>query len=104
MSFWAKIKLITSNIWTFIEPTVRWLGSKTGMILTNAAMTAIKQVAANPEIVKKGNLAMRQAAFDIIVTVAKQEGKQLGIDFLEHQVNKAIEDAVFNNKAEEEGK
>jgi hypothetical protein len=101
MSFWEKFKLLTNSIWEFIKPTVKWLGSRTGGILMDAAISACQQVAANPNIVKSGNLAMRQAAFDIIVNTAKTQGKQLGVDFLEHQVNTLIELEVSKIKAKE---
>lgn len=102
MSFWEKFKILTNNIWEFIKPTVKWLGTRTGGIIMNAAFSACKQVASNPDIVKSGNLAMRQAAFNIIVDTAKAQGKQLGVDFLEHQVNSVIELQVAKLKAKEE--
>lgn len=91
MTYWERIKVVCSSVWKTVEPTVKWLMTRTGSIIADLALTAVTQVAKNPDLLKKGNLSARQAAFDIVVSQAKQKGLELGADFAERHVNKMIE-------------
>lgn len=98
MSFSARIKLVFSSIWTFLEPFVKLFVSSAGQILSSVALDAVKMVAADPSMLKSGGLEKRQAAFNIIVASLKAKGIEASTSI----INAAIEAAVQKVKGDEE--
>lgn len=86
---WEKIKIMSSNVWSFVLPFVRQMLKDSGPILMDIAMAAVLQVASGTS-----NLEKRQKAFEII----KTELMKKGIVFGESMINAAIEIAVVKSK------
>lgn len=97
MSFTAKIKLVLSKIWDFLEPFIKIFLSSTGQILAGVALDVVKQIAADPSMLGSGNLDKRQAAFERI----KAELLNRGLEASTSVINAAIEAAVQKLKEEE---
>ena len=92
-TFVEKLKLFTSNIWTFLEPFIETLLSSAGQALANAAITAVTSVAQDPGLLTDD--AKRQAAFQAIVKDLAGKGIQMGVS----TINAALETAVLKMKA-----
>lgn len=96
MSFWQKMKIVMSGIWSFLEPFVKIFVSKIGATLASSAMqavTAVSQYAIDNDEDK------RQKAFNIIVSDLKGKGIQVGVDVTTSMINSAIECAVQRLKS-----
>ena len=90
MTFWEKIKFISSKAFEFLLPFIKILLSQAGMILAESAMKAVTTMS----LTDLSNDAKRVAAFDSIMSDLKAKGITLGTSV----INSAIETAVLNLK------
>lgn len=98
MSFTAKIKLVLSKIWDFLEPFIKIFLSSTGQILGGVALQVVADIAKDTSIVTDED--KRKAAFDKIVVDLKGKGIELGLQVTTSMINSAIEVAVQKLKNE----
>ena len=94
MTFTEKVKFFFTKIGSFLLPFVKIFVSSAGQILGSIALDVVKQIAADPSMIKAGGLAKRQAAFDLIVKDLKSKGLELSTSV----INAAIEAAVQKAK------
>lgn len=87
-----KIKFLLSNLWEFLRPFICQLMSQAGLILAQAAMTAVTAVATS--MAEADGAAKRQEAFGMI----EDELKRAGVEMAASTINAAIEAAVVKLK------
>jgi len=90
---WERILLLTSNIWQFIRPAVLMLLTETGKALAAAALTAVQQAQANPQL--SSSQKREQAAASI-----KKDMEAASYSVAESAINVALELALQKLKAE----
>ena len=98
MTFTEKVKFFFTKIGSSLLPFVKIFVSSAGQILGSIALDVVKQIAADPSMIKAGGLAKRQAAFDLIVKDLKGKGLELGVQVSTSMINAAIEAAVQKAK------
>ena len=90
---WLAIKLAMSSVWTFLLPFLQTMLTSAGQILAASALSAVKQVAADPTMIT--DIQKRDMAFALIVKNLETQGIQLGTSV----VNAALEAAVLKLKS-----
>jgi len=90
---WERLMLLTSNIWQFVRPAVLMLLTETGKALAAAAITAVQQAQANPNL--SGAQKRAQAAASI-----KADMERASYSVAESAINVTLEMALQKLKAE----
>jgi hypothetical protein len=96
MTFAEKIKLLFSNIWTFLAPFIRIFLTQAGQALAEIAMREVTSIALSMEDADGG--AKREAAYSRI----KEDLVARGIELGASAIYSAIEAAVQKLKLAEE--
>jgi hypothetical protein len=98
MSFKDKLKLLFSNIWSFISPFVKIFAQAAGPLLAASALTAVKTVS---QYAIDNDEDKRRQAFKLIEQDLKTQGIAIGVTITTSMINAAIEAAVQKLKAGE---
>lgn len=88
-----KLRFILSSLWSFLAPFIRQLMSDSGILLAQAAMSAVSAVASTMN--DASGEAKRNQAFNLILS----DLTKLGIEMAASTINAAIEAAVVKLKA-----
>jgi len=100
MTFWQRVKFVSSNIFSFLAPFIAVFLSSIGPVLSKAALNAAVIVEA--ELKGQGSDIKRGAAFRLIAADLKNQGITLGVGVTVQMINSAIEAAVAKLNAEME--
>ena len=80
MTFWQRVKFIASSIGKALWPFIAQFLNRSGQIILESAMVAVKQVAADPTLLTGGE--RQSAAFRIIKEDAIAKGIQAGTSII----------------------
>lgn len=93
---WTWLKTAWSDVWTFLKPLVRKLLTKTGTLVCDAAVIAVKEVAANTSSTASWTEKLQAGVYKAVAELEAQ-GLKLGVDFFLNEVIASITAAIAKN-------